>query len=334
MIPQIYITDYVSEAAAQPADMIRALVTQCPALLYATWSVHCLTPLNSLFETLAVGNRVQPYTANPVAALLQAARYSAGQAPAFCLLPVHLGLRRDTYSLQSVVTLTSEVYSTLTQALQRHFAEDFVLLPDETRRYWWVSPKRSLQVAAAWPQDCLYQQAFQWQPQGPDAGVIRQWSNEIQMLLHQLATDSPLESWPMALNSLWFATVGEAPVWQAPVVNYAGQGAVFSGLQALTASAAINTRLAEWLDNSASTPSVWVEDRWQSFDWQQLSHAMTAQSLSTLRLVLPFAERSLEVLYQRPRRWQFWRKPCSQEALLQQLEQSLLSQSHLAQGGV
>ncbi|WP_029148492.1 hypothetical protein [Methylophilus sp. 5] len=321
MIQQIYITDYLSDAAAQPVEMIQSLVAQCPALLNAQWTLGPLPPLKAFFNVLMAHDHTRPDLS--VSALLSARQTWPAARPTFCLLPVHLGMRRDTFSLQAVIPLVTEVYVALTARLQTHFADDFVIEQDSSQRFWWIKPVRDIQAQCQWPQDCLYQQALQWQPQGPDAAVIRQWSNEIQMLLHQFALAADVANWPAELNSLWFASVGDMPAWQPSVPAIAGQGEVFAGLQASQLPAVRPLSMAACIADKQAPQALWVADQWQTFDWPMLSSALQAGSVSALTLVLPFAERSVEVHYKKRLRWQFWQKSASAETLLQQLEATL-----------
>lgn len=324
MIQQIYITDYLSDAAAQPVEMIQSLISQCPVLLKAQWKVGSLPPLKTLFDELVAAGHAPASV--PVSAVLSA-RQHWPLRPAFCLLPVHLGMRRDTFSLQAVVPLSAEVYAALTTRLQTHFSDDFVIQQDASQRFWWIQPLRDMQVQCPWPQDCLYQQAFQWQPQGPDAAVIRQWTNEIQMLLHQAAHASEISAWPAELNSLWFTSVSDIPAWQPTAALIAGQGEVFAGLAACALPAVRPLALEAMLAEARTQQAVWIADEWQACDWPALSNALQAGRISALKLVLPFAERSVEVHYKKQLRWQFWRKTPTLETLLQQLEATLMKAS-------
>lgn len=316
MIQQIYITDYLSDAAAQPAEMIQTLIAQCPLLLRGQWQQSALPPLKALWRCLGVD-------AVDVAAILSAKERWSTTRPAFCLLPVHLGLRRDTFSLQSVVPITADGYFALTQRLKQHFCDDFIVHEDSSRRYWWVQPLREVDAKVKWPQDCLYQQALQWQPQGEDAALIRQWTNEMQMLLHEGAYSASGSPWPEALNSLWMASVAELPTWPQPTTFIGGQGAVFAGLQASHVPGIQVTSLHDMMGKKKSASGLWVEDEWQRVDWQGINHAIAAGQISELQVVLPFAERSVHIHYKKQRRWQFWRKQHSVESLLQQLETEL-----------
>ena len=322
MIPQIYITDYLSEAAAQPAEMVRSLLETCPWLLDARWVVAATPPCRSLFESLSVATLSA--RENPVTGVLAQRLSSANTPPQFCLLPAHLGLRRDTFSLQSLPVLSATVFQAITAHLQAHFSQDFVLTADMSQRYWWVQPLKQIDARCPWPQDCLFQQAFQWQPEGPGAAVIRQWTNEIQMLLHHLANIPPVADWPVALNSLWFASVEPLPAWKSAAAVVSGQGEVFTGLQAAPLPGLKAMPFISLLTEKHSAPALWVADTWQSIDWPALTQAITQRQLRALTLVLPCAERSLVVTYQRRPRWQFWRKKQTQASVLQHLETQLM----------
>lgn len=316
MIQQIYITDYLSDAAAQPAEMIQSLIEQCPILLKGQWQVNPLPPLKTLWHQLGIENA-------DVAAILCARRSWPSARPAFCLLPVHLGLRRDTFSLQSVVPLTADEYAALTERLKNHFSDDLVVHTDESQRYWWIQPLRDIDAYARWPQDCLYQQAFQWQPQGADASVIRQWTNEMQMLLHDMAYAPAGGHGPDALNSLWFASVGDLPQSPSSAAIIGGQGAIFSGLLASQLPGVQSNSMATMWADKKITNAIWVADQWQSVDWADIADAIQTGQVSELNVVLPFAERSVHIQYKKQFRWQFWRKAYTLETLLQQLETTL-----------
>jgi hypothetical protein len=321
MIQQIYITDYLSDAAAETAAVIQGLTEHCPLLLKADWQVMPATPLNALFSTLHTGS----HSASSVAAILRARQASLTDLPALCLLPVHLGLQRDTFSLQGTVQLSPEVYAYLTEALQQHFVQDFSVHATAEQRYWWIQPVHTLEAHSPWPQDCLYQQAFQWQPQGTHATRIRQWTNESQMLLHQFSQDPGLPGWPARLNSLWFASVPQLPVWRHQWQVVVGAGAVFDGLRAAQLPALKQRALAEVLQDKTITQALIVVDQPQQVDWQALAAALHKGEVSALEITLPFAERSVRVTYKKAYRWQFWRKTHSLAGLLDTLEASLPS---------
>lgn len=326
MIQQIYITDYLSDAATETPALVQWLIGQCPMLLNADWQVSAATPLTALFSVLHIENMHAGVKTTPrisaVSAILRARQDALRDMAVLCLLPVHLGLQRDTFSLQGTIRLSAEVYAYLTQRLQQHFQEDFMVHPAPEQRLWWIAPLRQLDVQCPWPQDCLYQQAFQWQPQGVHASLVRQWMNEIQMLLHQLSSENTLPTWPAQLNSLWFASVPELPQWQHQSRMICGVGDVFDGLCACQLPAAKQLSMAEVFAQS-HTPAMMVVDRADQVDWNMLSHAWQKGRLTQLEIVLPIAERSVRISCKKSYRWQFWRKAYTLESLFAHLEASL-----------
>lgn len=327
MIQQIYITDYLSDAAAETAALVQWLTGQCPMLLKADWQVSSATPLAALFSALHAKDKLITDKASapvsPVSALLRARNDMVKDMPVLCLLPVHLGLQRDTFSLQGTIRLSPEVYAYLTQRLQQHFQEDFIVHPTAEQRFWWVQPLRTLDVQSPWPQDFLYQQAFQWQPQGKHASLVRQWTNEIQMLLHQLSSESHLPTWPGQLNSLWFASVPALPEWQHTSQIIYGLGDVSDGLSACQLPGVKQLSMVEAL--SQSQDALMIVDRADQVDWQILCNAWQKGQLSQLEIVLPIAERSVRISCKKSHRWQFWRKTYTLESLFAHLEAALPS---------
>lgn len=333
MIQQIYITDYLSDAAADMGSAISRLAGQCPMLLKADWQVSAQTPLRALFASLSVNGPSNDIS--PVAAVLHAVQGWTHAQPALCLLPVHLGLQRDTFSLQGTIALSAEVYAYLTHRLQQHFQEDFLVHATPGQRFWWIQPLKPLEVQSPWPQDYLYQQAFHWQPQGRDASLLRQWANESQMLLHQFSSEAGFQqdslqktsqpAWPAKLNSLWFASVPEMPAWQHDWQAVYGNGAVFEGLRASQLPAVQQLSLVQALQDSTMIKALMVVDDVEQVDWQTLQEALQKGQLSAVEIVLPLAERSVRISYKKAYRWRFWRKAYSLESLFARLEASLPS---------
>ena len=321
MIQQIYITDYLSDAASRAADVVQGVTMHCPMLLKADWEVIPVTPLKALFNALQHSEHTPP-AISQVSAVLKARQVWASVPPAFSLLPVHLGLQRDTFSLRGTVPMPAEVYAHLTETLQQHFVEDFIVHTETEQRFWWIQPLKRLEVECSWPQDCLYQQAFQWQPQGEHAALIRQWTNESQMLLHQMSAGN-LPGWPEQLNSLWFASVPDLPVWKHEWQIVYGSGAVFDGLLASQLPLAKQISAAEVFKDKAIRKAMMVVDQLDEIDWQTLFSALQQGRISTLEVVLPFAERSVRVTYKKCYRWQFWRKAYTVQRLLEKLESAL-----------
>ncbi|MDP8567597.1 hypothetical protein [Methylophilus aquaticus] len=248
-----------------------------------------------------------------------------------CLLPVQLNMQRDSFSLQGIVPLSKAHYQQLTVQISEHFAKDFILHTDPDNRFWWVQPLQTLEVECPWPQSVLFQQAFAWQPTGRGARVLRQWVNECQMLMHQIAHHADA-SWPATLNSLWFSNVAQLPSWQHRFDLISGQGRLLEGLTASGLSAVRALKIAELASGQRYKHALFVADSMRDVDWESLSVAFSKGIFTQLKIMLPFAECSVHITLKRGLRWCFWRKPRPMDSLLQALHESLLSQPKSAQG--
>lgn len=323
MILDVYITDFMCRAAIAPIETVQSLLAASPQLLRATWQVQTHAPLQTLFNQLHE-NESRSGTSSLVATVLFTNSSAHVPGTFFCLLPVHLNLQRDSYSLQGTVPLSEALYLQLTEQIRQHFASDFILHTDPDSRFWWVQPLTALEVECPWPQSFLFQQAFAWQPVGKDARVIRQWVNECQMLMHQVAALGE-PSWPDTLNSLWFCNIPALPRWQHAFDVVSGQGRVFEGLSAAGLPAVHPHTLEALVQSRQYRQALWVADSMDGVDWRCLADGLHDGSLSALKIVIPFAERSVKITFKRSQRWCFWRKQPSIDSLLQHLHVALLA---------
>ncbi len=329
MILDVYITDFMCQAAIVPIETVQSGLAAYPQLLRAKWQVQAHGTLHTLFNQLQEGENRSGASSLVSAALFANSKVSI-PGTFLCLLPVHLNLQRDSFSLQGTVPLSEALYLQLTEQIRQHFASDFILHTDPDSRFWWVQPLTALEVECPWPQSFLFQQAFAWQPVGKDARVLRQWANECQMLMHQVAALGE-PSWPDTLNSLWFCTIPALPRWQHAFDAVSGQGRVFEGLSAVGLPAVHPHTLEALVQSRQHRKALWVTDSMDGVDWRCLSNAMHQGALSTLNLILPFAERSVKITLKRSQRRYFWRKQPSIDNLLQQLHTALLSQTSVIQ---
>ena len=329
MILDVYITDFMCQAAIVPIETVQSVMAACPQLLRAKWQVRAHGPLHTLFNRLHEGENLSA-TSSLVSAMLFANSSVSMPGTFLCLLPVHLNLQRDSFSLQGTVPLSTALYLQLTEQIRQHFASDFILHTDPDGRFWWIQPLTALEVECPWPQSFLFQQAFAWQPVGKDARVLRQWANECQMLMHQAAALGE-PSWPVTLNSLWFCNIPALPRWQHAFDAVSGHGRVFEGLSATGLPAVHSQTLEALLQTRHYGKALWVADSMDGVDWQCLADALSQGALSTLNLILPFAERTVKITLKRSQRWCFWRKQPSIDDLLQQLHAALLSQTSVIQ---
>ncbi|HEY0907164.1 MAG TPA: hypothetical protein VGE17_08175, partial [Methylophilus sp.] len=158
--------------------------------------------------------------------------------------------------------------------------------------------------------------------------LIRQWSNEMQMLLHQYAADHAAVAAPIALNSLWLAGVPALPLWADNLGEVIGAGAVFDGLCHSGLPGIRTCVLSEYQPTAAARQVLMVVDDVSQLPWAAIDRWMRAGRLSRLKLTLPLAERSLQLDFRRTHRWQFWRQRQTLaqhlQTLLQQLPASTL----------
>lgn len=311
----LYVVDpWGLDSANAPEAYLAQLLAHCPELARGDWALRPTIPAN-VFTQAHLQSK-----AHLTAALLKPAQVQA----AFCVLPVHLSMQRDSFSLQAILSLSEPVFSALTDTLSQHFAQDFHCVADLEQRCWWIMPKTDMQVESPWPQDCMFQTAMAWQPKGSDSRLLRRWSNEAQMLLHQLAAQPPLADWPPMLNSLWFASVSPMTTDMHASIHLAGNGRIFD---ALARSHRSIVDLRQMTQRYASL--VYVADQLHTVNWVPIRQWLNDGRVTTLRMIFPFAERHVEVIWQRRMRWQFWRKTKNKEALLGQLSSALLQASRL-----
>lgn len=323
----ILITDPWAQAASQtPEQGVADALTQCPLLARADWVLASGRPGANLYAS----SSPEP------TAMLHSVLSPDAQAT-WCLLPVHLSMQRDSFSLQSILSVNSAVYTTLGKLLRQHFADDFEVFPDPELRCWWIRPLQPLAASMPWPQDCLFQSAFAWQAQGPDGATVRQWSNEIQMLLHQLAAQPPVSGWPDALNSLWFANVirPQAPVMALQSVVLGGQGRLYDGWLVSQGFTERYDRQDLFEPGQSARECWYIADTHADVPWQALTQAMMQGRVKHLQLSMPYAERQVTAVWQYAWRWQcwqarFWRKPHTPLSLAAQLSAALPSQLTMA----
>ncbi len=325
----VYLLDSWAQSAMQgPHALLSPLFEAWPALRRARWSLQAGTPgqhaSQQLYAQPALHNACAAWLAASVQNQVVDITHPSEAAPLWALTPVSLAMQRDSFSLQGVRVLPDSVYATLTQTLQHHFAEDWQLLSDPQQRGWWVRPNTSLQAYSPWPADCLFQSAFAWQPQGEHARQIRGWSNEIQMLLHDLQSSVP--DWPEGFNSLWLASVPELPSLALPKRAIGGAGRSWQGLCAT--HGLTQHDFVDWLSvcqSNKTAQAVWLADDIKGVNWPVLQR-WASKGLVTTQLVLPFAEQTATATLGPYQRWQWWRKAQTAASVIEHLHAQLPQQ--------
>lgn len=241
----------------------------------------------------------------------------------FCLVPSHLSLQRDTFSLQGVPSLTAEEYQTLTQLIEAQFGDRFNLHTSITGQYWWVEPLAPLLVTSPWPTASLYKNIYAYQPEGTDGARIRAWMNEIQMLLHEYPLNQErVQQGAWAINHAWFSSAEQTSVAQSNVnqsrgPQLIGAGYLWQGLASLVSKPTHANDVASWEKNRDSV--LMVLDDVHQLDWGHLDRLIQQGKLKQLKLFLPFAG---GVAVAESSRWQdlrFWQTTPTWEAIFNQL---------------
>lgn len=317
----VYLLDPWAELAAHSHEGYFAdLLNACSILGKAEWQLRAETTSHVFSQTQIQSNK------NSISGLLKPADMEAE----FCLLPVQLGVQRDSYHLQSMLTLPAAVYARLTQLLQAHFSHDFKLAADPQHRCWWVKPYTTLNADTPWPADCLFQHALAWQPQGEAGKTLRMWTNEIQMLLHQQLANTDHADWPPLLNSLWFASVSQNTSFSTPASQLAGSGRIFNAVSATLPNNKV-IDLQAYVKGEYAQPSralVYLADHLPDVDWASINTLLTQGKLQSLHLFIPYLERHVEITWQRAWRRQFWqprywRKPQTAHDLMTAMSKAL-----------
>ena len=113
----------------------------------------------------------------------------------------------------------AQVQKTL-QMLNEHFKEQGLVFEHTTTEHWYVHLPHPLDATTPSPWDCQHRSLNQCLPQGKDAGQIRAWLNDIQMLMHQNhLTTKPVTSDLATWNSVWFWGDGVLPNAYLPRID-------------------------------------------------------------------------------------------------------------------
>lgn len=297
----IFITDYLCH---QPYATLEAQASHWPFLearwaQLARWQHHAQPVARLAFE------QVYSTSLSSSQCLLGALQYhdfGSKQLEALMLAPVHLAMQRDSFSLQGQVALTTGEYQALTETLSAHFAEDFDLFTSDAKQYWWVKPKRKLDVHLPWLGDYLYANAHAWNQAsvtyGEHAPLIRSWINEMQMLLHAHPINQARETNQQTLvNSLWLSQASPLPNAIKHFDALLGQGAVFAGLCAAGLQNAVQAPLSLANLKSQQGHVALVLDDVHGLDWSLIEQAIKQGWLKKLAVILPWGHQSVSATY-------------------------------------
>ena len=233
--------------------------------------------------------------------------------------PVHLSLQRDSFALDSLLTLSAEECLALTIHLNNFFAEDGVtLIPSVTQQYWFLKTPSPWQLTTKPVQAVLYQNIQALMPQGPDANKLRQIINQVQMLLHEHPMNQKrLQKGLPEINSIWFSAnsfCGQAYAI-APSENI-----VLIGQNAMTHVVSSVCQLPHYADVSTAAKAgakhaIMLMDKADSVEWGTIYQAVRSRKIRQMMAHFPAVNGTLQVSLTPLDCWRFWRKPNSLESI-------------------
>jgi hypothetical protein len=240
--------------------------------------------------------------------------------------PVHLSLQRDSFALDSLLSLSTEEYLALTTHLNNFFVEDGItLLPSATHQYWFLKTSSPWQLTTQPVQAALYQNIQTWMPQGPDAYKLRQIINQVQMLLHE----HPLNQKRVQLglpeiNSIWFsanAICGQdyvvEPTYDTVLVGHNVLTRVVSEIYQLPNYADLSTAA-----KAGAKHAMMMMDKADSVLWDAIYQAVRSRQIQQMTAHFPVVNSTLQVSLTTLDCWKFWRKPNSFELIFKALSRS------------
>lgn len=133
--------------------------------------------------------------------------------------PVHLSVMRDQLMLvtSDAFSLSQQEAHELTDALNRHFADDGLLFYPLHPARWYLRFDNAPQLTTTPPEAVAGKHIDPYLPKGQDGLKWHAWYNEIQMLLFSHPTNQAREErGETAVNSIWVWGGGMAPVVTPP----------------------------------------------------------------------------------------------------------------------
>jgi hypothetical protein len=152
----------------------------------------------------------QPKKLNAALAWKQAGN-EVGRAFWLFAAPVHLVLRRDSFSLAAPVPLPleSDEIDTLTDALNKHFrADDLQFFWHKNQ--WFLRLESNPNIQTTMPEAALNKDISAYLPTGDGAMQWAKFTNEIQMLLFEHPVNLVREAKKLpVINSIWCYGLGQ-----------------------------------------------------------------------------------------------------------------------------
>lgn len=227
--------------------------------------------------------------------------------------PVHLTLQRDSFALDSVVTLSSEEYQSITQALNVHFNEEGIqFIPSNTYQYWFLQTTTPWQVSTHALQSVLHQNIQSFMPQGPNASQLRQIANQVQMLLHEHPINLHRQQQrALEINSIWLS--GHSLAEQMPLLPHNTKMALI-GENAMTQAISSTFSVTCFADLALAKAAgvqhaVMLLEEADSASWDSIYKAVQARKVHRLNAYCPAVNGTLQLSLKPLDCWKFWRKP-------------------------
>lgn len=227
--------------------------------------------------------------------------------------PVFFSLQRDSFALESVVSLSVEEYQSITETLNHHFQQENIqFIPSKTHQYWLMHTPEEWQVSTSLVQSVLRQNIKTMMPQGPDANKLRQISNQVQMLLHEHPVNQRrLKQSKVEVNSVWLSgnsLLGQFPKFvHPPSTALLGENVLSHAI-----SSAFSIPIypdAEVARASGIQHAVMLLDAPESAPWDSLYQAVKTRHLDALNVYCPAGNGTLQLTLKPLDCLKFWRKP-------------------------
>ncbi|OYY50211.1 MAG: hypothetical protein B7Y48_03155, partial [Methylophilales bacterium 28-44-11] len=210
--------------------------------------------------------------------------------------PVHLTLQRDSFGLESLITLHTDEYLTLTQHFNQFFVEEgLTVIPSVTQQYWILKTSAPWHLTTQPIQTAMHQNIQGFMPKGPDAQKLRQVMNQVQMLMHehpinvQRVTDGLPE-----INSLWFSgnSISQLATTQKKTTLIGNSALIRAVSHALKLPSFAHLDSA--IEEGVLDALMLIQPNDQ-IHWESIFDAVKSRKIKHLTLHLPLANGTLQV---------------------------------------
>lgn len=245
--------------------------------------------------------------------------------------PVHLTVNMDQLLLVpgSAIQISQSDADNLTQALNRHFADDGLQFVAPTPQRWYVRLTHTSAVTHTALDQVAGHNINDFLPQGPDAMRWHQWLNEIQMLLYTHPSNDAREQNGLPLiHSVWFWGDGATqPVRHWPWHRTSGNDLLLQSLASAAKASCtpLPAQPAQWLQQAGGSHSlIWLDHLQRAalygdaYAWRETLKQLDQQWFAPLQAQLQSGQIQRLTLVvpgqfvadiTSSSRWKFWRRP-------------------------